>query len=574
MLVELSIRNFALIRDISLRFGRGFNTITGETGAGKSILIDALQTLLGARAKQIKIRADADFAHLEGLFVIRRPYPDLDEVLDRAGIETPGELVIRRDIFRNQPGRCLVNGSLVTVGTLATIGELLVEFHGQQEGMGLRESGRQLALLDAFAETSEKTKRVSELFTAQRKCAEEMGRYRGELEDIARKSEELEQDIRDIDAVDLEEGVEEEYRREKELLENHERIAQLSGILFDTLADDEEGVNARLAALDGNFSEVARLGHDLEGVKKDFDSARITLEEVARRIGAFLQDLEYDPARLEELRNRLTEIARVKRRFGSTVHDVLSYRERAVESLRNKDDLERRERECVSRLGEIERELIREAEELSARRRKSAGILEKAALRNMVGLGLEKGRFRVECSDRKTGNEGEESPLASIGKTGSDRVRIMIGLNPGEPLLPLAQVASGGELSRIMLAIKAAIAEKDRTPTLVFDEVDAGIGGEIGVRVGERLAAMGGTHQVLVVTHLPQIAVRADQHVVVHKFEDEGRTDIGLSTLDWEERTAEIARMLGGDAASDISRRHALEMLEAAGKGDCKTERQ
>ncbi len=568
MLVELSIRNFALISDISLRFGKGFNIITGETGAGKSILIDALQTLLGARARQIKIRAGTDCARLEGLFAVEQSDPELSEALERAGIEpVGGELVIRRDIYRDQPGRCLVNGSYVTVGALAAIGRLLVEFHGQQEGSGLKETGRQLAQLDAFGDTSGMAKRVGELYSARRRKMEELRAYRDEFTEIERNAAGLEEDIRDIDAAELEEGVEEELRSEKELLENYEKIAQLTGTVFDTLSDDEDGVNARLAGLDGPFTEVARLARALEETKSVFDGARLSLEEVARRIGTFLQDMEYEPGRLEELRNRLTGIARVKRRFGSSVEDVLAYRRRTADLLRRKDELGRAQEDCGKQLDTVEQELTRETEKLSALRSKNAKTLERAVIRSMGDLGLEKGRFVIECSDRRKENRSEEFPIESIGRTGRDRVRFMIGLNPGEPLLPLTQVASGGELSRIMLAVKAAIAEKDRTPTLVFDEIDAGIGGEIGIRVGDKLAGMGRTHQVLAVTHLAQIAVRADQHIVVHKFEDDGRTEIGLSTPDREERAGEIARMLGGDAASAISRRHAREMLQAAGGG-------
>jgi DNA repair protein RecN (Recombination protein N) len=566
MLLELNVRNFAIIREASVRFGGSLNILTGETGAGKSIIIDAIQTLTGSRAKQIKIRQGADTARVEGLFGNLGEYSELDMILREVGLpHGDGEILLVRELFREGPSRCTVNGSLVTANLMGRIGSLLVDFHGQQEGARLKDPAMQLALLDAFGGTSEKARHVTSLYERRRKLREEAAACEALLTETAGRVKGLEGDLHDIDELNLKEGEEEELQKEKGLLENFERISSLSGIIFDMLSEDEASVIGQLSRLEASFEELARIAGELDEAKKLFDSARFSLEEVSRRIGSFVQDAERDPSRLEEVRARLDGIARVQRRFGSTIAEVMKYRDWALSSLAKKRELEAKAEELKKTVGEVGGILRAEARALSRERAEAAGRLERQTGRGMAALGLEKGKFKVEIAERAA--EGDMAGDGdSVGRTGMDRVQYLVGMNTGEPLLPLSQVASGGELSRIMLAIKTAIADKDRTPTLVFDEVDAGIGGEVGIKVGEKLADIAETHQVLVVTHLPQIAVRASDHFLVRKSHRKGRVDIDLERLGAEERTAEIARMLGGDSLSGISRQHAREMLDAAAR--------
>jgi len=370
-----------------------------------------------------------------------------------------------------------------------------------------------------------------------------------ELEELRGRILGLEEDIRDIDSVDLTEGEEENLAGQKELFENFERITALSGIIFDTLSNDEEGVVSSLSGMRNNFEELGGHAHELSDAQKNFEEALYSLEEVSRRLGRFIQDIEHDPQQLEEVRLRLAEIARVKRKFGKTVDEVVKYRKWAAGCLVRNDELEGKKAELEEALAGLGRELSRESENLSSKRGESARKLEIETEHYLKDLGLAKGKFRVEITSREA------------GKTGFDNVRFMVSLNPGEPFLPLAQVASGGELSRIMLAMKTAIADKDSTNPLIFDEIDAGIGGEVGITVGEKLSEIARSHQVLVVTHLPQIAVRAEEHLLVEKVECNGSVDIELTRLEWKNRASEIARMLGGDPSSSISREHAREML-------------
>lgn len=566
MLIELNVRDFAIIKQVSVRFGASLNILTGETGAGKSIVIDAIQTLTGTRARQIKIRQGAPAARVEGLFRIGREYTELDSVLREAGLSAgDGEILLVRELAREGPSRCTVNGSLVTAGLLSRIGNLLVEFHGQQEGSRLKDPAVQLGLLDAFGGTSERARHVYSLYERRRKLREEAAACRDELAQMSGRVKGIEEDLRDIESLALGEGEEEKLLAEKAILENFEKLSELCGIIFDALSEDEAAITGRLSRLEASFADLARMaGGGLGEAKKLFDSARFSLEEASRMIGSFAQDLEHDPARLEEVRARLDTIARVKRKFGSTIEEVMKYRDWALSSLAKKNELESKRdglEKSIQELGEI---LGAEARILSLERGEAARRLERDTERGMAALGFEKGKFRVELEERRADGE-EKGADGAVGRTGMDRVQYMVGINPGEPLLPLSQIASGGELSRIMLAIKTAIAEKDRTPTLVFDEVDAGIGGEVGVKVGEKLVDVARSHQVLVVTHLPQIAVRAALHFMVKKSQRKGRVDIALNRLSWEERTEEIARMLGGDSLSGISRQHAREMLEAVG---------
>jgi DNA repair protein RecN (Recombination protein N) len=568
MLLELNVRNFAIIREASVRFARGLNILTGETGAGKSLVIDAIQTLTGSRAKQIKIRQGADSARVEGLFGLAKSYPELDRLLGEAGIPAgDGEIVLARELYREGPSKCLVNGSLVTASLMGKIGGCLVDFHGQQEGARLKDPAMQLALLDAFGGTSEMAGHVFSLYERRRKLREEARAVQAEYADASARMGGLEEDLREIESLALEEGEEETLLEEKSRLENFEKISSMSGIIFDTLSNDETGITARLSRIEGSFEELARLAGELEESRKLFDGALFALDEVARRIGSFVQDAENNPGRLEEVRARLGEIARVKRKFGSTIAEVMGYRDRALGALERKRQLESRKEEIRKAIDEVSEILLAEAKGLSRERTEAARRLERETVKGMAALGLEKGKFRVELAERAAEGEGEGDRDA-VGRTGLDRVHYLVGINPGEALLPLSQVASGGELSRIMLAIKTAIADKDRTPTLVFDEVDAGIGGEVGIKVGEKLAEVARSHQVLVVTHLPQIAVRAGEHFLVKKSKRGGRVDIDLQRLDREERTEEIARMLGGDPLSGISRQHAREMLDAVADND------
>jgi DNA repair protein RecN (Recombination protein N) len=552
MLRELRVRNFAVIDAIDVEFEPGLNVLTGETGAGKSVLIDALLLVRGGRAQADVIRTDADTATVEALFDVAAGHP-VARVLDDAGLgPDDGRLVIRREVSRAGRHRAFVNDTAVTVGLLERLGDHLVDVHGQHEHQRLLEPAHQLELLDGFAEADALREKVAALFAKRRAAAGAVEQLRADERDRAQREDLLRFQVSEIDAARLRVGEEEELRTELRRLKNVEHLSAGITQVEALLIDDAEAVSGRLVRAAHVLTGLARLDPVFaEGLAR-LEAASAEVEEAIRGIRAFRDELSFDPARLETIDDRLDALGRLQRKYGETAEAIVRFRDQAAAELerlaRHEEVLATEERA----LAEVSAELDREAAVLSTRRRSAAARLAARTQRELRLLGMERAVFEVVVED-----------LEQPGPRGADRVEFRLTANPGEDPRPLARVASGGELSRTMLALVAVLASVDPVGTMVFDEIDAGIGARVAGVVADKLAAVAEARQVLCVTHLAPIAARAAHHVRVAKTVRGGRTRAAATVLDEDARVAEVARMLGGDGASATAQRHARELLRA-----------
>lgn len=551
MLIELRIQNFALIDQLTVQVEPGLNVLTGETGAGKSIIVGALSLLLGERASTDVVRAGADRALVEGVFDVAA-HPEVRRLIEEQGIELEdGLLILRREVAREGRNRAWVNGSATTAGMLGTLGRHLVDMHGQHEHQTLLRGEEQRTILDAFGGSTELAGRVTEAYTRLRDIDQRLS----DLDRLRREAEQradfLRFQAKEIERAGLEADEEDRLEEEGNRLEHAEELASLSEQLHVSLYAAEDSITSRLGELRRVLEQLARIDSTQQEAVELLESSYYNLEELGRRMGDYATGVEHDPARLDEIRRRQDLVFRLKVKYGETLAEVIETGERARQEL-DRIDGSSFEREALEKeRAEAEDALGALAEALSERRREAAGRLASEVMTILPVLGLG-GIFQVALT-----------PLQEIGGNGAESVEFRIALNTGFEPRPLARIASGGELSRIMLALKTILARLDRIPSLVFDEIDAGIGGQIGNRVGEKLLEVAGHHQVFVITHLAQIASRADHHLHVEKAEEGGLVATRVSTLTAEARVRELARMLDGDPESLTSLEHARELLGA-----------
>jgi len=569
MLRELSIRNLAVVEEALVPFAPGLNVLTGETGAGKSIVVDALLLITGARAQPDWIRTGADSALVSAVFEID-PAGPVAAVLDEAGHRPgDGELVVKRELARSGRHRAFVNDQAATVGLLERLGELLVELHGQQEHQRLMEPSRQLLLLDRFAGADDRRERVGALVRRWEDARGALARLRDEMREGARQEDLYRFQLSEIDGLQLKDGEEDDLRAERGRLQNAERIAAGLQEVLGLLYEDPQSAAARLARAATRLRDVSR--HEPEAVApiEAIEGAQAHLEDVVGRARALRDRAVFDPERLEQIDARLDAIVKLKRKYGDSVAAILAHRHAAAAAL-----------DRITRHDEVAEEMEQAvaaaalaagagAAELSEARTRGAERLERLIQKEIRGLGMEHGRFRVALR-RETATAGELGSGAGgwrVGPRGAEAAELLLSANPGEDLRPLAKVVSGGELSRVMLAAKTVLAAADDVPVLVFDEVDAGIGGRVADVVGQKLSTSATGRQVLCVTHLAPIAAYASHHLLVEKRVARGATRTTVTPLQTAARVDEIARMLGGERVTETSRRHARELLRGSAGG-------
>ena len=553
MLTELRIRNFAIIESLSLPLARGFNVLSGETGAGKSIIVGALGLLLGERASADLIRTGAERASVEGVFDIGER-PELASLLDERGIEADEPLVVlKREIAAAGRTRAWVNGSAVSATLLAEIGRHLVNLHGQHEAQALLDPDSQRRILDAFAGAAEATAQTRDAYDDLASARREIADLQHRRSEAERRADYLRHVAKEIEEAKLVEGEDTRLEDEARRLENAEELRTLAAGIASAIDGEGEAVLTLLGGVERNLAGIQRIDPTLARLQELYDTAYYNLEALARELEEYEGSIDLDPARLDEVRARRDLLFRLTKKYGATFADVLETGRRTREELDLVDSagldlrhLEAREREARSRLGE-------QAAALSDLRRAAAQRLAENVDQILPDLGMPDGHFSVRLQ-----------PLAEIGPNGAEDVEFRVSLNIGHEERALSRVASGGELSRVMLALKTILARLDHVPTLVFDEVDAGIGGRVGLMVGETMRSVAAHHQVFAITHLPQIAARAHHHIVVAKGARGGVTAADVTVLSGPARVAEIARMLGGDPESSVSRAHARELLDAA----------
>ena len=552
MLTELRIRNFAIIESLTLPLARGFNVLSGETGAGKSIIVGALGLLLGERASADLIRTGADRASVEGVFDVT-DQPEIATLLDERGIDAEESLVVLKREIAVGRARAWVNGTTVSAAILAEVGRHLVNLHGQHEAQTLLDGEAQRRILDAFAGATNAAAAVREshetLSTARRDIAG-LQRRRAEAE---KRADYLRHMVHEIEGARLVAGEESRLEEEACRLENAEELTELASGIAGAIEGDEEALLGRLAATERLLASIQRIDPTLARLQELYDTAYYNLEALARELGEYGSSVELDPSRLDEVRRRRDLLFKLTKKHGATVAEVIEAGRVARTELDLVDSgdldlraLEERERAAQAALAE-------RSGALTSLRTAAADRLGRAVDLVLPDLGMPDGRFRPVLV-----------PLREIGPDGAEAIEFRVSLNVGHEERPLARVASGGELSRVMLALKTILARLDRVPTLVFDEVDAGIGGRVGLQVGETMRRMASYHQVFAITHLPQIAARGHHHIQVSKGDRGGVTTADVQVLDGDARVAEIARMLGGDPESDASRAHARELLESA----------
>ena len=557
MLKELRARNFAVIDEIEVEFQPGLNVLTGETGAGKSILIDAILLVRGARAQVDMIRTDVETATVEAVFELDRRSP-ASMLLEEAGLgHDDGPLVIRREIARSGRHRAFVNDVSVTVGLLERLGDHLVEVHGQHEHQRLLEPGRQMELLDRFADADAHRERVAELVTKYRAAREGLERTRATERDRAQREDLLRFQVSDIDAARLRPGEEDALRSESRRLRNVEKFSSALAEIDDLLQSSPRAVAANLARSIQVLRGLGRIDPAFDAPVECLETATAQVEEALAAVRGLRPGLEFAPGHLEEIDDRLDAINRLKRKYGEDESAILAFRDAAATELERlaRHEAVLAEEERVVR--ELEAEVMAEATELSARRQAAADRLGSAAQRELRALSMERARFNVHV---------ERDPSGVVGLRGFDRVEFRLSTNPGEELRSLARVASGGELSRAALALLTALAAADPVPTMIFDEIDAGIGARVAGVIGDKLAAVSAKRQVLCVTHLAPVAARARHHLAVAKTVRGGRTRTAAAPLRGDERAREIARMLAGDGTSVSALRHARELLRDASR--------
>jgi DNA repair protein RecN (Recombination protein N) len=552
VLKYLRVNNIAVVKEARVELEGGLTLFTGETGAGKSILIDALGLVLGQRASAELIRTGETQAVVEAAFEV----PGLEAQLEARGIPPEdGEVIIRREIQATGKGRATVNGALVPVSTLRELGSALAVIHGQHEPQGLLDPATHLALLDEHGRHAELVAGVGERHRVLREAESALAEAERRRENAARRGEELRQLVADIDGAQLQPNEEDDLRREKQIQAHAERLAAAGNEAYSLLYDDEAAVVARLGQIWKRIEEMARIDDSRREWLALREGLQSQVQELAHGLRDYLDHIEADPARLDAIEHRLVAIERLRKRYGaSSVAELVEKADAARVELAGADD--RRLDDLMAAVGRAREHYRRAAAELSKARRVAARGIEKQAEAVLGELAMPKARFSVGFA-----SEDEPADPASWTVVGWDEVEFLFSSNAGEELRPLAKIASGGELSRIMLALKS-VASVDRAgTTLVFDEVDTGIGGRVAEVVGRKLHAMAATHQVLCVSHLPQIAAQADQHYVVRKKTKAGRTLVDVEALAEDDRVEEVARMLAGETITDTARRHAREMM-------------
>lgn len=561
MLKELHIKNFAIIDTLRVEFAPGLNVFTGETGAGKSIVVDALNLVLGGRASAELIRTGCEEAVVEAAFDLKgTSAQQAAALLSEQGIEmSPGEdLIVRRVVSSSGKNKVYINGSLSTLAALSGLGEGLADIHGQHEHQSLLSLERQREMLDSFGSLSMLRDAVAEKFRRLQDIRKELAALEAGERDRAQREDLLRYQKNEIEAAQLKPGEDVDLANEQKVLANSEKLAGLSRAADDALYSSDEAVLSGLKKAMASLREIAAIDNRLAPALELCEAGRAQIEEAAHEVAAYADRVEFDPDRLEQIGDRLDLFQKLKKKYGSTIEEIIEFGNTASAELErmehSSEEIARLQREVEdSRAG-----LTTKAQELTKKRTTAARELEQKVEAELAHLGMKKTEFSVKI----TSDAGEDTlDNRKVGPSGADRIEFLIAPNPGEDPKPLAKTASGGELSRIMLALKTVLVAGDSIPTLVFDEVDAGIGGAVAEEVGRKLKRVAAKRQVFCITHLAQIASMAGSHYGVSKSVKKDRTSTEVRLLDEKERVDEISRMLGGKTITEATVRHAEEMI-------------
>jgi DNA repair protein RecN (Recombination protein N) len=559
MLKELVIRHLAIIEEVHLQFSEGFHVLTGETGAGKSILIDALGLIAGGRASADFVRHGKEKAEIEAVFELEESH-QARSLLEEWGFAADelDLLIIRREITAGGKSTCRVNGRVVTLALLKQLGLKLLDISGQHEHQSLLDSDEHLNLLDQFGgeEIIRLRSKYQAIYREFKEIDHELNRLKIDQQELAHRIDLLEFQREEIESAGLTPGEEEELEQERNRLAHVEKLMQHTAKAYQALFGERGALELLQESL-SHTVEMADVDQTLKPALDGMQTAYYQLEEAARQISRYRDELEFDPERLYEVEERLHLIKQLKRKYGESIEDILTYGEKIKQELSSLTHREETEAELTAKREELKDRLAKLAKELTGKRKKAATLLETRVEKELADLNMGSTVFHVAFY-----REPDSAP--DFLPHGQDLIEFQIAPNPGEPLKPLAKIASGGELSRIMLALKCIFTASDQSHTLVFDEIDTGVSGRAAQAIAEKMAVLGQKHQVLSVTHLPQVACMADHHFCIAKEAQEKETRTNVERLDGDKRIWELARMLGGAQVTHTTTEHAREMIRLA----------
>ncbi|HEU0265441.1 MAG TPA: DNA repair protein RecN [Geobacterales bacterium] len=554
MLTDLNIKNFAIIDELHIAFRPGLTILTGETGAGKSIIIDAVGLILGGRASADLVRSGEEEAMVEAVFDLS-DRPELLKRLAEMGVESTGELLVRRIVSRSGKNRVFMNGTLSISTILAERAREMINIYGQHDAQSLMRPENHLTLLDSFGALTPLRSQFSTLYHDYRRAEDDLRKLSEQEREAAQRLDLLSFQTTEINDANLRPGEEESLQQERQLLVHAEKLFQQSQGGYDLLYGGDGALLGVISSLRSKLGDVAIIDPALVPLVEGLTAAHAQLEDVSLGLRDYAARIDVDPARLQEVEDRLDLIQRLKKKYGSTIEEILAQRQEMASELDRLLNSERTRSELEGKLSELQAKMVAKGEELSRRRRQAAATFK---------LGMEKELHSLAMRDAVLEVFFEELSEPRMG--GYERAEFYFSPNPGETPKPLARIASGGELSRLMLAFKQVHPESD-VPTLIFDEVDSGIGGATSALGGKKLKKVAARQQVLCITHLPQVAAFADHHCRVEKRVAGGRTTTALTELDAEGRVLEMARMLGSEKITDMTMAHAREMIAEARKG-------
>jgi DNA repair protein RecN (Recombination protein N) len=570
MLTTLRIKNLALVTDLTLELQPGCNVITGETGAGKSIIIGALDLVLGERADRTLIRSGEESCSVEAVFDVTGLRAPLKKFLEESGLEPceENQLVLKRTFSANGTNRQFINGSPTTLNTLAAMGEWLVDLHGPHDHQSLLHPAKQLLILDAFGRLEKEREAFGDLVRRRATLAAEKSALIVDEKTYAQQLDLLRFQVREIDGARLQPGEDGQVGQEFNRASNAAKLLQLSQAAIDTLSESEDSLLTQAGAVGRALQELQRVDPGAATLAALHAQAIGTLRELQTGLSRYAEKVDVDPVRLAELEARLDLIHSLKRKYGATPAEIIAFGGAAKQKLQS---LESRDAELArlnAGLQKLDADILHAGQKLSDARRKVIPPLAKAVGKQLDDLGFQQSKFDVAIQPaaaevtrlKSTDSQSLLTPAATMKQTGFDDIEFQFAPNPGEPAKPLRAIASSGEMARVMLALKTVLAAEDEIPVLVFDEVDANVGGETAHAVGEKMKQLAAKRQVLCITHLPQVAAPADAHYVVNKEVRNGRTISGIHLLGRKERITELARMLGGQ--NDAARKHAEALLK------------
>lgn len=567
MLVEITIKNFAIIEELTVPFDKGLTVLTGETGAGKSIIIDAIGLLVGGRGSSEFIRYGAKRAEIEGLFTVNANHEAILKAKE-FGIETEdGMIVLRRDISSQGKSICRVNGKLVTLSILREVGQCLIDIHGQHEHQTLMKTDLHLSFLDSFAKHKllHALTEYKQLFTMYKQLANQLKKMTKDEQTLTHRLDLIQYQLNEIEKAKLQPKEDEELTNEKFKLANGEKLYKSLQDAYSCLYGDNKGLDWLSLAL-GHIEEAVSIDKELSSLFENVSNSYYLLEESTSKLRDHLETLEFEPNRLNEIEFRLNEINQLKRKYGKTVSDILEYAaaiEDELDDLLHKDD---KVHQLQEQIEATMLDMYVEAMELSKIRIHAAEELTKAIEQQLIELYMEKTKFHIQIELAKSDSKAKiiDGKSVFFHEYGIDSVEFLLSTNPGEPLKPLAKVASGGEMSRIMLALKTIFSNHQGTTSIIFDEVDTGVSGRVAQAIAEKIQCISADSQVLCISHLPQVAAMADTHLYISKEENNGRVLTSVTSLTTTEKIEEIARMMSGAEITEVTKQHAYELISQA----------